>query len=57
MRGHKISIAKRGVKYRAEEDGSKFYFTDKACKHGHVVFRRTISGECLTCETNRRLVN
>lgn len=29
---------------------SKFYFTGKKCKHGHVYKRRTASGSCILCE-------
>lgn len=33
----------------AKERGLKFYFTGKACKHGHVVERSVNSG-CLACQ-------
>ena len=34
----------------AKSFNSKYYFTSKACKHGHIAFRRTNSGSCLECE-------
>lgn len=33
----------------AREAGSKFYFTGKACKHGHVSKRATATGNCYEC--------
>ena len=30
--------------------GHSHYFTGKACKHGHIVPRRTTSNQCLKCE-------
>lgn len=33
----------------AKAKGLSQYFTGKACKHGHIVERRTINGVCITC--------
>lgn len=33
----------------ARETGSKFYFTTKPCKHGHIDKRHTSSGQCGEC--------
>jgi hypothetical protein len=39
----------------AKEQGLKFYFTGKPCKHNHVVERHTVDGSCFVCreEHNR----
>ncbi len=34
----------------AKAQGIERFFTGKICKHGHVDFRRTSNGACLTCE-------
>lgn len=33
----------------AKTKGLSEYFTGKACKHGHVAFRKTINGVCTSC--------
>ena len=35
---------------QAQEQGLKFYFTGKPCKHGHVSERRTANGHCVVCQ-------
>lgn len=46
----KKSECKRSVRDRAYQDGSKYYFTGKHCKHGHIAWRYEPSGECLECK-------
>ena len=37
----------------ARDLGSKYYFTGKACKHGHLVERTTRDGHCVACSADR----
>lgn len=34
---------------QAKENGSKFYFTGKPCHKGHIDYRHTSQGNCVTC--------
>jgi len=34
--------------------GERFYSTGRACKYGHAAQRYSSSGECVTCESERR---
>lgn len=36
----------------AKAKGLSRYFTGKACKHGHISFRRTVNGTCIECLRN-----
>ena len=33
----------------AREIGARFYFSNKACKAGHISARRTLDGHCIVC--------
>jgi hypothetical protein len=50
----KMSMAKFGIKRRAELDGSSHYWTGKKCKRGHIDWRNTSTGKCMSCN---RLTN
>ena len=50
----KMSMAKIGIKRRAELDGSSHYWTGKKCKRGHIDWRNTSTGKCMSCN---RLTN
>lgn len=39
---------------RAKELGYKYYYTGKPCKHGHIDFRYTSIGKCLSCVKEQR---
>lgn len=51
-----MSEPKRRTKERwiAMEKGEKIYFDGKACRHGHVSFRRTSTGACIGCEEHAK---
>ena len=49
MMYEKKSIVKRKVRYRAQKDGSKYYYTGEVCKNGHIAWRETSSGKCVEC--------
>ncbi len=38
-----------GIRKFAKFVGSKYYFTVRACKQGHIAFRYTDSGSCKKC--------
>lgn len=38
----------------AKDSGSKIYLT-KPCKHGHLSYRKTATGECAMCASNKNL--
>lgn len=38
-----------GTQKEAKENGHKYYFTGKPCKHGHISKRSVTSGNCLEC--------
>lgn len=40
---------------QAKELGLKTYFTNKACKHGHITERYVTDGHCVICKTNRKI--
>lgn len=46
----KKAEVKRGVKFRAELDGSSHYFTNRRCVNGHLSFRYTSNGCCVECK-------
>ena len=46
-----LSIISRA---EAKAAGLKRYFTGKACKHGHTVFRWASDGQCSACLTKKR---
>ena len=41
------------TRQEAFNSGSRFYFTEKPCKHSHVSIRRTADGKCLDCQKMR----
>ena len=37
------------TRQEAQDAGLRFYFTGKTCKHGHVVERYVVGGNCIKC--------
>jgi hypothetical protein len=50
----KIGIVTRK---QAMENGDKYYFTGKSCKHGHISSRWTYNSVCVGCEELVKLSN
>ncbi len=42
---------------QAQEQGLKWYFTGKPCKHGHFAVRQTINGRCKQCGSAKNAAN
>lgn len=38
----------------ARDQGLKYYFTGKQCKHGHVDYRHVHNGYCTGCDDERK---
>lgn len=38
----------------ARNQGLKYYFTGKPCKHGHIDYRHTRNGYCTGCDDKRK---
>lgn len=47
---HEKWVREKITKDEARKLGSKIYFTNKPCKHGHYSLRRLNGGQCLQCE-------